>query len=99
MSGPVGVLAAMELSPENARVLREYARDTGSFRVTKQGATNLAAACAAALKAAAARAAVAELIEKAAAAVAALENSQSAVDRSKARMLRAALARVSGGAA
>ena len=37
LSGPVDVLA----------VLREYAQNTGSFRVTKQGATSVAAACAA----------------------------------------------------
>lgn len=37
MSAPVDVL----------KVLREYAQDTGSFRVTNQAATRLAAACAA----------------------------------------------------
>jgi hypothetical protein len=45
------------------------------------------------------RAAVAELIQKGAAAASALEESHNAVDRSKGRMLRAALARVQGGAA
>lgn len=65
MSAPVDVLAVVELAPEHQRVLREYARDTGSFRVSNKGAAALAAACVAALTVAEARAAVAELIDSA----------------------------------
>ncbi len=56
MTAPrVDVLAVMD-----ARILREFARDTGPFRVNKGGATELAAALVAIREA---RAAVAELIE------------------------------------
>lgn len=57
MSGPVDVLA-----PEHLARLREYARDTGAFRVDATGAANLAETCAATLEMVAA---VAELVEAA----------------------------------
>ena len=82
-------------------VLREYAQDTGAFRVTKEGATKLAAACSA----------IAELIEAAAEVRAAhrelpgLDHPAAARQEGEARIgrahyaLEAALANVSGGAA
>ena len=80
MSAPVDVLA----------VLREYARDTGPFRVGNLGAAKLAAACAAAI----------QLIEVAnrAAIAASLgdENRPGTIRNADLDSLRAALARVRG---
>src|SRR3546814_3755605 len=59
----VDVLAVLDLLSEHAGTLRPYAQDTGGFRVGNKGATELAAACAAAIRVAEARATVAELID------------------------------------
>src|SRR3546814_20365447 len=59
----VDVLAVLDLLSEHAGTLRPYAQDTGGFRVGNKGATELAAACEAAISVAEARAPVAELIE------------------------------------
>src|SRR3546814_11928023 len=59
----VDVLAVLDLLSEHAGTLRPYAQDTGGFRVGNKGATELAAACAAAIRVAEARATEAELID------------------------------------
>ncbi|HEY4530893.1 MAG TPA: hypothetical protein VIG97_11325 [Luteimonas sp.] len=61
-AAPADVLAAIALLSESVGVLRPYAQDTGAFRVGNKGATELAAACAAAIKAAEACAAVADVL-------------------------------------
>jgi hypothetical protein len=83
-------------------VLREYARDTGAFRVTNQAATRLAAACAAAAEVYAQRdvaMAFADEMEEDAA-YSSGEEAASVIRRQVldeyARKLRAALARVGG---
>ncbi len=68
-------------------VLRPYARDTGAFRVNNKGATELAEALAA----------VAQLLEDNRAALVMLEDAGLS-DEPVAGFLRAALARVQGGA-
>jgi hypothetical protein len=47
-NAPVDVLPA--LSPEHLRILQSFAEDTGGFRMNNAQATDLAAACAAAVR-------------------------------------------------